>query len=130
MAGGDSCSLTIEAGDTIAYSTKELSAPASCDEVTVTLSHTGQFPKEAMGHNWVLIPTEALDAIANAGMAAGAGNDYLPEDDRIIAATKLVGGGQTASVTFSTEGLSGGYSYICTFPGHWAIMRGTFTVEG
>ena len=127
----DPCSLTIEAGDTIAYSHQSLSAPSSCDSVTVTLHHTGQLPAAAMGHNWVLIPADAVQAIGTAGPAAGAEKGYVPDDDRVIAATDLVGGGESASVTFSLSDLESGtdYMYICTFPGHWTLMQGTFKVE-
>ena len=45
----------------------------------------------------------------------------------MIAHTKIVGGGQTTSVTFPTSGLKpgGDYRYLCTFPGHNALMHGT-----
>ncbi len=131
-AAGGSCDLAVEVGDTIAWGTTSLSVPSSCSSVTVTLTHTGQFPKNAMGHNWVLIPADALEAVATAGMAAGIDNNYVADDDRIIAATKLIGGGESDSVTFSLDGMDAGssYAYVCTFPGHWSIMRGTFTIEG
>ena len=48
------CKLSIDANDAMQFSAKSMSAPASCATVTVTLNHTGQFPKNAMGHNWVL----------------------------------------------------------------------------
>lgn len=131
-ADGDACALAISAGDNIAYSTNEMSVPASCDAVTVTITHTGNLPAAAMGHNWVLIPADAAEAIGMAGMSTGLENNFLPaDDDRIVAATKIVGGGESASVTFSLADLADGtdYAYICTFPGHWSIMKGTFTVS-
>ena len=129
---GDDCTLGIEVGDNIAYSTDSLTVPASCDEVTLTITHTGQLPAVAMGHNWVLLPADALDAVARAGMAAGADADYVPDDDRIVAATSVVGGGESASVSFSLGALQDGvtYRFVCTFPGHSAVMQGSFTVSG
>lgn len=131
--GGDPCSLTIGVGDGIMYSTNSMSVPASCETVTVTLTHTGTLPAAAMGHNWVLVPADAADAVASAGMSAGLDGNYLPaDDDRIVAATKIIGGGESVSVTFSLAELADGtdYVYVCTFPGHWSVMKGTFTVEG
>lgn len=128
---GDPCTLAIQAGDTIAFSTSEMSVPSSCAEVTVTLIHTGQLPAAAMGHNWVLVPQDAVDSVAMAGMSAGLEGNYVPPaDDRVVAATKIIGGGESDSVTFSLAALDAGtsYVYVCTFPGHWSIMRGTFTV--
>ena len=126
-AAQDGCKLEITGNDQMQYDKKELAVPASCKEVTVTLHHAGQLPAAAMGHNWVLVNTPDLAAVANAGMGAGLPNDYIAAGDkRVIAHTKVVGGGQTQSVTFSTAALKAGgdYSYLCTFPGHNALMRG------
>ena len=127
---GDPCKLSVQVGDSIAFSANALSVPSSCAEVTVTLTHTGQLPAAAMGHNWVLMPTDAIETISMAGMGAGPEANYLPDDERIVAATKIIGGGESASVTFSLEALEAGtsYSYVCTFPGHWSVMKGLFTV--
>ena len=124
------CEVDMVVGDSIAYSVSEIRVPASCSEFTLNLTHEGQLQKAAMGHNWVLVPTGTAQEIATASMAAGLEGDYLADDDRIIAATTLVGGGESTSVTFSLDGLAGDYSYVCTFPGHWAVMQGTFTVTG
>jgi len=128
---GDPCRLSVEVGDSIAFSTNALSVPSSCSEVTVTLTHTGKLPAAAMGHNWVLLPTDAIEAISMAGMNAGPEANYLPDDERIVAATKIIGGGESASVAFSLDALEDGtsYTYVCTFPGHWSVMRGSFTVS-
>jgi len=128
-AAGDPCKLEISGNDQMQYDKKELAVPATCKEVTVTLHHAGQLPAAAMGHNWVLVNTPDLTAVANAGMGAGVANNYITAGDkRVLASTKVVGGGQTASVTFSTAALKAGgdYSYLCTFPGHNALMRGKF----
>ena len=128
-AADDACKLEIAGNDQMQYDKTELSAPASCKQVTVTLHHTGKFPKEAMGHNWVLVNTPDLAAVANAGMGAGAANNYVAAGDaKVLAHTKLVGGGESDSVTFPTSALKAGgdYSFLCTFPGHNAVMRGKF----
>jgi len=124
------CEVDIEVGDAIVYSVDAIRTQASCGELTVTLTHTGQLPKEAMGHNWVLVTGDAVQEIATAGIAAGLDNNYVPEDDRIIAATSIVGGGEATSITVPLDGLSGSYTFVCTFPGHSMAMQGTLTVEG
>ena len=128
-AADDKCKLEISGTDQMQYDKKELAVPASCKEVTVTIHHSGQLPAAAMGHNWVLVATPDLAAVANAGMGAGLANDYVAAGDkRVLAHTKVVGGGQSASVTFATAALKAGgdYSFLCTFPGHNALMRGIF----
>ena len=128
-AAADPCKLEISGNDLMQYDKTELAAPASCKQITVTLHHTGKLPKEAMGHNWVLVNAADLAAVANAGLAAGLANSYVaPGDKRVLAHTKTIGGGETTSVTFSTSILKkgGAYEYLCTFPGHNALMHGTF----
>ena len=82
-----------------------------------------------MGHNWVLTTAGDFNDVANEGMKAGLANNYMPVgDSRVIAGTEIIGGGDTASVTFSTSGMTAGeaYTYFCSFPGHWGMMKGAF----
>ena len=125
----DPCQLEISGNDQMQYDTQTLTVPASCTQVTLTLHHTGKLPREAMGHNWVLVTAADFNAVANFGTSAGLANDYVqPGDKRVLAHTKTIGGGQTTSVSFPTSALKAGgdYRYLCTFPGHNALMRGTF----
>jgi azurin len=128
-AADDACKLEITGNDQMQYDKKELAVPATCKQVTLTIHHGGQLPAAAMGHNWVLVSTPDLTAVANAGMGAGLASNYVGADDkRVLAHTKVVGGGQSDTITFSTASLKAGgdYSYLCTFPGHNALMRGKF----
>jgi azurin len=64
-------------------------------------------------------------------MKAGAGQNYVkPGDPRVIAASKVIGGGESATVTIPVAKLKAGekYTYICTFPGHASIMKGTLSL--
>jgi len=125
----DPCKLEISGNDLMQFDKPQLSAPATCKEITVTLQHTGKLPREAMGHNWVLVNAADLAAVATAGMGAGLANNYVaPDDKRVLAHTKTIGGGETTSVTFRTSILKkgGAYEYLCTFPGHNALMHGIF----
>ena len=125
------CAVEIEGNDAMQFNKPTISVPASCKQFTVKLKHVGKLPKTAMGHNWVLSKTADLQAVANDGIAAGAPKDFVKDKDaRVIAHTKVIGGGETDSVTFSTAALKAGeaYSYFCSFPGHSALMKGTLTL--
>ena len=125
------CELDIEATDAMSFSDTELTVDAGCETVSVTLTHTGSMARNVMGHNWVLTETADFDAVAQAGMAAGLDNEYVPVDDeRVIAATRVLGGGESQTISFAGSRLEAGgeYSFMCSFPGHWAIMRGTLAV--
>jgi azurin len=121
------CKLAITGTDLMQYDKKELDVAGDCTSVELTLTHGGKLPKEAMGHNWVLVNAPDLSAVANAGMSAGPTNNYIaPGDKKVLASTKVVGGGESATVTFPTSVLKkgGSYMYLCTFPGHNSSMRG------
>jgi azurin len=125
------CSLTIEGNDQIQFDKKELRVSSTCEEVTLTLKHVGMLPANVMGHNWVLTTTENYMPVAQAGQAAGPPNYVPANDERVIAATAVVGGGEEVSVTFDLSGLeaAGDYTYFCSFPGHFVLMNGKLIVE-
>jgi azurin len=123
------CKVEISGTDQMQYDKKEISVGADCTDVEVTLKHAGKLPAQAMGHNWVLAKTSDLSGVAGDGMGAGLPNDYIKQGDaRVLAHTKVVGGGQSATVKFSTSVLKKGeaYSFFCTFPGHSSMMKGAF----
>ena len=128
-ASADPCKISIDSNDMMQFSAHELAVPTECTDVEVTLRHSGKLPAKVMGHDWVLAKDSDVSAIVNAGLAAGPKNGYLPESDRrIIAATRIVGGGESTTVKFSTGALVQGarYVFFCTSPGHSSVMRGAF----
>jgi azurin len=121
------CKLEIAGNDMMQFDKKELKVAASCTEVELVLKHTGKLPATTMGHNWVLTRSADTAAVASAAMSAGPKSGYLvPNDKRVIAHTKLIGGGQATSIKFPVSKLKKGesYTYQCTFPGHSAMMKG------
>ena len=99
----------------------------SGQEVTLTLNHTGRFPVTSMGHNFVLIKKD-VDINQYALKAAGArNNDYIPDGGNEIVYTKMLGGGESDTITFNPPE-PGTYTFICTFPGHYMLMMGEFLV--
>src|ERR1700682_5852054 len=133
LAGGvaqaDPCKIAIDSNDMMQFSVPELAVPPNCTDVEVTLRHAGQLPAKEMGHDWVLAKDSDMSAIVNAGLAAGLTHGLLPDNDnRIIAATKVVGGAESTTVKFATAALVQGarYVFFCTSPGHSAVMRGRF----
>ena len=129
FAADKSCKVDIASTDQMTYDKKEIAVAADCTEVEVTLRHTGKLPAQAMGHNWVLTKTSDAQPVATDGLSAGIAGDYVKKGDaRVIAHTKIIGGGQTTSVKFPTSALKKGeaYTFFCSFPGHVALMKGTF----
>jgi azurin len=123
------CKLEISGNDLMQFDKKELKAEGDCTTIEVTLKHSGKLPAATMGHNWVLVATPDVNGVSNDGLGAGLAAQYVkPDDKRVIAHTKVIGGGQSDTVTFPASALKkgGDYTFICTFPGHSALMKGKF----
>ena len=121
--------LVIEGNDQMQFSTNELKAVAG-KPITLTLKHVGKTPKEAMGHNLVILQ-EGTDEAAFATKAMNAKDtDYIPASEKasIVAHTKLLGGGEQDKIEFTID-KKGTYNFLCTFPGHFAMMKGVLIVE-
>jgi azurin len=128
-SAADNCKAEITGNDLMQYDKKELKFDASCASIEITLKHIGKLAKEAMGHNFVLVATPDAMAVANDGLGAGLAANYIkPGDKRVIAHTKVLGGGESDTIKIPASALKkgGDYSYECTFPGHAALMKGKF----
>ena len=130
-AAAGECAATITSDDAMKFDPKEISVPASCKQFSITLKHVGKMPAMAMGHNVVVSKTSDKDGILADGAAAKIENNFVkPNDERVIAHTKLIGGGEEDTLTFDVSKLAAGeaYEYYCSFPGHYAMMNGKITV--
>lgn len=125
----ESVSLVILGNDQMKFDLDELEVYEG-QKVTLTLKHSGKMPKEVMGHNWVLLQSGVkVSQFANAAMSAKE-TDYVPADkmSEVIAYTKLIGGGEEVTIEFVAPS-KGSYDYICSFPGHYSIMKGKLIVK-
>lgn len=131
-AHADNCSIDLKADDAMKFDKTDVTVSAACATITITLAHVGKLPVAAMGHNVVIAASGDVQALGTAGMSAGAAANYVPPGDaRVLAHTPLVGGGGTTTATFPGKVLKAGgdYTFFCSFPGHWAIMKGKVIVE-
>jgi azurin len=124
--------ITISGNDTMQFDVKNFDVIAG-NKVKLIFKNAGKLPKIAMGHNLVLLK-KGVSAIAFGQKALGAGANAvnpLPDSLKadVIANTKLLGPGEEEIVTFTAPKEKGAYEYVCTFPGHFAMMRGTMTVK-
>ena len=120
--------LVIEATDQMKYNVSTLNAVAG-KEITLELKHVGKLDKAIMGHNWVLLKMGTdVQAFAMAAIDAK-DTGYIPGDhkDKVVANTKVLGGGESDTITF-TVAEPGTYTFICSFPGHSAMMKGELVV--
>jgi len=130
LRADDDKKVQILANDQMKFDVINIDAAAG-QKVTVTFTNAGKLPKIAMAHNLVFLKAGTdVSAFAMAALTHQA-EGYMPPDqaDKILAATKLLGPGESDTVTF-TAPAAGTYDFICTFPGHaLAGMRGTLNVK-
>lgn len=126
----DAVELSIEGNDQMKYN-KDRFEVYEGQTVTLSLVHVGQMAKELMGHNWVLLK-QGTD-VAEFGLASATPSpetDYIPAgtEDQIIVHTKMLGGGESDTIEFEAPAV-GEYDFLCSFPGHYALMKGKFVVK-
>lgn len=129
QAAGDVAELEITGNDLMKFDKTELRAKAG-QKVKLTLHHSGNLAKEAMGHNIVILKSGA-DVAAFAAKAVDAkATEYVPasEEANVIAHSKIIGGGESTTIEF-TAPAAGTYPFLCSFPGHYGFMKGDFIVE-
>jgi azurin len=124
------CATTIEGNDAMQYNADSITIPASCTQFTITLKHAGAMAVNVMGHNVVVAKEADMAGIAADGMSLTP-EHVKPDDARIIAHTRMVGGGESASVTFDVAKVKDGgpFKFFCSFPGHLALMQGNLVVQ-
>ena len=101
------------------------------EQIKVVLTNTGQLPKEAMGHNWVLLKagTDVM-AFATAGATARESDYVAPAlKEQVLASIPLLGPRKSGEVVFTVPA-AGEYPFLCTFPAHFAVgMKGTLVAK-
>jgi len=120
--------VQITGNDTMQFSKKAFTVKSG-EKVKVVFKNIGKMPKVAMGHNFVILKP-GTDLAKFALEAAKSVPTYIPEAHKkdILAQTKMLGPGESDSVFF-TAPEAGKYEFLCTFPGHFALMKGVMTVK-
>ncbi|MEI6466739.1 MAG: plastocyanin/azurin family copper-binding protein [Verrucomicrobiota bacterium] len=121
--------IEITANDQMKFSVATIEATAG-EEIKVVLKNDGTLPKEAMGHNFVLLKAGVdMTAFATAAMTAK-DTDYVPAAKKgdVLASIPVLGPKKSGEVTFKAPA-AGDYSFLCSFPGHYMLMKGTLKVK-
>ena len=123
--------VTITGNDTMQFDKREFTVKSG-EKVELEFKNIGKLPKIAMGHNLVILK-KGISSLkfGQKVMSLGASaTNALPEGsmEDVIAATKLLGPGESETLTF-TAPEAGDYQFVCSFPGHFAMMRGIMVVK-
>ena len=120
--------VAITSNDGMRFDVRKINV-SSGQKVRVTLTHTGKLDKRIMGHNVVFLKNGVKPSAFAVKAAASKDNDYIPKGTtEVIAHTKMIGGRESTVIEFVAPE-AGTYTYICSFPGHYAMMKGKLIVE-
>ncbi len=124
---GEDAEITLSpVGDEMKYAQTEFTVHPG-QTVRLIFNNTATSP--AMQHNVAIL--KSRDDVQTVGTAAAsaADTDYIAPRTagKIIAHTPMSAPGETVEVTF-TAPAAGDYPYICTYPGHYIMMKGTMHV--
>ena len=70
----------------------------------------------------------AANEMAKNPEAAQSGQ-FIPKSKKIIVHSRMLKQGENETLRFKAPRKPGRYPYLCTFPGHFALMRGKMTVK-
>lgn len=102
------------------------------ETIRLTLETKSNMPKAAMAHNIAIVDLSVnVEEFVLASMAEP-DNEYIAPsyEDKVIAHTGMIGGGETSTIEFTVPNNPGDYEYVCTFPGHYfGGMKGVLRVS-
>lgn len=108
---------------------KEVLTVQAGKSVSLLFDNSDQMP-----HNIVWVKPGAMEKVGKAADAMAALPDgyerqFIPDMPEVLFATPLVNAGEVYQLDFTAPDQPGEYPFICTFPGHWRIMKGVLVVE-
>ena len=89
---------------------------------------------DEMPHNVVIIKPGSTEIVGKAADAMASRKDayaknFVPTIPEVLYSTPLVATGKSFKLDFKAPNKPGEYPFICTFPGHWRIMKGVIKVN-
>jgi azurin len=123
--------VNITGNDTMKYDVTTIDAKPG-ETLHIVLKNVGSMPKVAMAHNVVILkPGTDASAFTSAGMTSRETDFIAPaQKANVLAATTLAGAGETVDLTFKVPAKPATYTFVCTFPGHFAAgMTGTIVAK-
>lgn len=85
-----------------------------------------------MQHNFVLTAPGAANQVGEMALKLGINGEklsYIPSSPLVLFNTLLLQPGKSDTIYFTAPAKRGEYPYLCTYPGHYMIMRGILKVE-
>ncbi len=128
LAGPAGRPVRLDAANGLQFATKELRA-APGERLSLTFANPDVVP-----HNWALLRPGSMEKVGDLANKlitdpAGAARHYVPDVPEVLVYADMTQPGGSFTIHFTAPREKGSYPYICSFPGHWMVMKGVLVVE-
>lgn len=133
LSFASTCSTNLEGNTMMQYSSNNIEVDSSCSVFTIKFKNTSTVAKEYGGHN-VIVSSDAdfssLTSLVDPTVHSPE-NGFLPNSDKIIAKSPIIGPNESYNVEIDVSRLNSGENYVfwCSFTGHWGVMKGNLVVK-
>ena len=120
--------IQLTAGTALQFVEKSLEARVG-ERISLTFSNPDVVP-----HNFVLLKPGSLQRVGEAinksiAEPGAAAKHYLPDSSDVIVFTDMTNPRESFTINFDAPAAKGEYPFLCSFPGHWQVMKGVFVVQ-
>lgn len=89
---------------------------------------------DGMQHNLLILKPGTLELVGAAADAMlrdpkASEKFYIPEIPEVLFSTEMIGPQELYTLSFTAPSKPGNYPFVCTFPGHWRMMKGIMVVS-
>jgi azurin len=84
-----------------------------------------------MTHNLVIVQPANVNEVGTMALNMGLKGpemQYVPTTPKVLYHTALLQPNQSEAIYFTAPSKPGNYTFVCTYPGHFTVMQGTFKV--
>lgn len=111
-------------GEQLAFEPATFSVKAG-EKVTLIFTNASK----SMQHNLLIVKPGTADKVVADSLAAGADKGWASTGPEVLFKTKMVDPTKSETLTFEAPKDKAEYPFLCTFPGHGALMRGKMLVK-
>lgn len=122
---GPDQTISIKPVPNLKFNLSEITVKAG-SKVKLTFNNT-----DDMLHNVVITAPGAADEVGQAALNLGLDGEkmsFVPNSSKVLFHTSLLQPNKSESIYFTAPEKSGEYPYVCTYPGHYIVMRGIMKV--
>jgi azurin len=97
--------------------------------VEITLNNTDDMPHNVVIFKRGVISDYEKELFGSLNEPNAQLRGFVPDSSNVLVASRLLNAGESTVMTFDAPTEPGEYPFVCSFPGHWATMRGVLRIE-